>query len=306
MARQWIWIATATAIQPAVAYLNPTHARHQNTIHAFQTISTNNLPTASLQSHSVHPSMRPYSTSTPLAMSYNNNNNNNHDNNDNTSIWFTLKNAAKSTAKAVVPKALLPSRWFQTPEQARAALERKRVQDELHGGLSEILKDAPLPVRLMGKMMGSVVSSAMSVAAEQMAQQQHTVSDTLAQARKCIVHDIAVQSTFGTPIQVGTLPVSQSTSTSNINGNVRQQVELTVPVMGSSGASGMAQIRATEQGIQSIRVVDTTTGRSIHVSLTESSSSASSSSSYWKGNGDDTIIEAEIIDKDYNNDNKRP
>lgn len=209
--------------------------------------------------------------------------------NDNGSggVLSTIKNAAKSVAKSV-----LPSSWFQSEKEKQAAIERKRVKEEVSGGMSELLKDAPLPVRMMGKMMGPLVSSAMSTMAESMAEQQQTVQDYLTQATMYLETDESVIRVLGEPVQVGS-PFSQSSSTSSINGQTTTRVEIGFPVSGSR-SSGTAQLAATEAGIQ--RLVVQADGRQINVSLTSSKKRPKSSSG--RNAEDDDVIEAEIVEKD--------
>ena len=202
-------------------------------------------------------------------------------------VLDTIKNAAKSVAKSI-----LPSSWFQTEREKQRAIERQRVKDDVKGGLTELLKDAPLPVRMMGRMMGPLVSSAMSTMAESMAEQQKTVEETLSRANTFLQSDEDVTRLLGPNPQVGT-PLSQSSSTTSINGRTKTRIQIGFPVTGSR-ASGMAQLSATEAGIE--RIVVQVDGRQIDVNLTSSKRRKS-----FSGNGnddDDNIIEAEIIEKD--------
>ena len=203
-------------------------------------------------------------------------------------VLSTIKNAAKSVAKTI-----LPSSWFQTDKEKQQAIERKRYRDEVNGGIKELLKDAPLPIRMMGSMVGPLFSSAMSTMAESLAEQQKTVEDYMSQARLCLQTDEAVVRLLGDPIQVGS-PFSQSSSTSSINGQTTTRVEIGFPVSGSRG-SGVAQLSATEAGLQ--RLVLQAEGRQINVSLSSKPFQKFPRSKNDK-NDDDGIIEAEIIEKD--------
>jgi hypothetical protein len=217
-------------------------------------------------------------------MSYGNRNSNDRNNNDG-GFLSTITNAAKSAAKSI-----LPSSWFQSEKEKQAAMERKRVQKEVSGGIKEVLKDAPLPIRMMCSMFGPLVSSAMSTMAESLAEQQSVAEDYLSQARQFLQSDESVARLLGDSIQVGT-PFSQSSSSSSINGRTSTRIELGFPVQGSR-MSGTAQLSATEKGIQ--RIILQAQGRQIDVNL--------SSTPYdkLKGSrrGSDDIIEAEIIEKD--------
>ena len=74
---------------------------------------------------------------------------NDNSNKDEGGVLGGLKKAAKS---------ILPASWFQSEKEKKAAIERPRVKDEVSGGIKEMLKDAPLPIRMMGSMMGPLVS----------------------------------------------------------------------------------------------------------------------------------------------------
>eukprot|EP00977_Amphora_coffeiformis_P001867 scaffold360_cov192-Amphora_coffeaeformis.AAC.7 len=134
---------------------------------------------------------RPFSSTTIRRFSSRNNNNNNNNNSDG-GVLDKIKNAATSVAKSI-----LPTSWFQTEKEKQQAMERQRVKDEVKGGLTELLKDAPLPVRMMGKMMGPLVSSAMSTMAESMAEQQKSIEETLSQATMYLQSDEAVTRLLG-------------------------------------------------------------------------------------------------------------
>jgi len=232
---------------------------------------------------------RPFSSTTIRRFSSRNNNNNNNNNSDG-GVLDKIKNAATSVAKSI-----LPTSWFQTEKEKQQAMERQRVKDEVKGGLTELLKDAPLPVRMMGKMMGPLVSSAMSTMAESMAEQQKSIEETLSQATMYLQSDEAVTRLLGPDPQVGA-PFSQSSSTTSINGQTKTRLQIGFPVSGSR-SSGMAQLSATEAGIE--RIVLQVDGRQINVSLASSSSSRRKSFSGGSSkNDDDNIIEAEIIEKD--------
>lgn len=182
-------------------------------------------------------------------------------------------------------KSFLPATWFQSEEEKKAQLERKKVQDEISGGLAEILKDAPLPIRMLGKMVEPLLSSALSGMAETFAEQQAKVESLLNEARLYLEADDNVKNELGETVQIGT-PFSQSSSSSNINGKTMSRVELAFPVTGSR-SSGIAQLMSTGDGIQSLKLQ--TGGRVIDVNRTKRRRRMPTD--------DDNIIEAEIIDK---------
>ena len=197
-------------------------------------------------------------------------------------------------------KSLLPSSWFQSEEEKRAAIERQRVQDDLKGGLKELFKDAPLPVRMIGGMVAPLLTNVMSGLAETMAEQQEVVDDVLNEARQYLAADPAVAQMLGDGgIQVGT-PFSQSSSSTSINGQTTTQVQLAFPVTGSL-QSGVAQVVSANGKLQ--RLVLQVGGRTTAVSLSSKTPSARTFRNRGprSGSPDDDIIEAEIIEKDTKN-----
>lgn len=154
---------------------------------------------------------------------------------------------AASAAKSILPKS-----WFKTDEEKKAELARKRVKDEISGGLTEVLKDAPLAVRMMGKMIAPLASKLVSGLSETMKEQADRMEVLLDDARSLIVSDPAASDALGEPIVVGS-PFSQSSSTMNVNGRTTSRVQASFEVMGSK-SSGVATFGATEDGIGSLNV----------------------------------------------------
>lgn len=197
-------------------------------------------------------------------------------------------------------KKVLPS-WFQSEEEQKAALAKKQVKDNVKGGIQELLKDAPLPVRMMGGMVAPLLSSLASTVSESMAEQQRTIETVLEDAQAYMLGDDAALQALGEPLQVGA-PFSQSSSTTIINGQKTVNLVIGFPVEGSCG-SGMAQAQATDQGINRL-TLQVNGGQQINVSLMKRGSASSSSridgkaERMFPSDDDDTIIEAEIIEKD--------
>ena len=205
-------------------------------------------------------------------------------------IVSSIGNAAKS---------ILPKSWFQSKEEKEAKLRQKQMKDDMAGSINEMFKDAPLGIRMMGKMVAPLISSVASTVAEGLAEQQKTTAQVLEDATRYMVNDPDVLSALGgEPIRVGA-PFSQSSSTTSINGQTQTRIELGVPVSGRSG-DGMAQISSTQDGISRIQVQ--AMGRVLNVDLTKSAGGGSSTTKKTAGrfngnSGDDNIIEAEIIEK---------
>jgi hypothetical protein len=161
-----------------------------------------------------------------------------------------------------------------------------------------MLKDAPLPVRMIGSMIAPLMSTVMAGLAESMAEQQATIEAVLKDARSYLTADAGVASTIGSGIQFGQ-PQSQSASTTSINGQSTSRIELALPVTGSLG-TGTVRLSAANGKIEKLQVE--ANGRVISVDLSSKGGpgrrrSAFSGGSSRSSSGDD-IIEAEIIEKD--------
>jgi Cytochrome oxidase complex assembly protein 1 len=193
-------------------------------------------------------------------------------------------------------KNLLPKNLFGNEEEKNKLARKKEYRDEVSGGLEAMLKDAPLGVRMMGKLITPLVSSLASNLADAMAEQQRTTEGIMDDARAYLKGDPSVSALLGEAIQLGA-PFSQSTSSSSINGQTQTRVELAMPVQGSRG-SGTVRLLATQDGIAQLQL--DASGRRLDVKLTRRGSASSSfgRSSPSRINGDDNIIEAEVIEKD--------
>ena len=198
-----------------------------------------------------------------------------------------------------VAKSILPKKWFQSEEEQKAELARQQVKDNVSGGIKELLKDAPLPVRMMGSLVSPLLSRVASDLQEGMAEQQRTVENVLDDARAYLLGDEVALQALGEPIQLGA-PFSQSSSTSIINGQKSVNIALQFPVEGSRG-SGVAQARANENGIS--QLVLQVNGRQINVSLSRrgSPSGRVGRNHRTTSRNDDDIIEAEIIEENKKN-----
>ena len=184
----------------------------------------------------------------------------------------------------------------QSEEEEKKELARQKVKDNISGGIKELLKDAPLPVKMFGSVMAPLLSKAASSLGESIAEQENAIERILDDSREYILRDdVALRALGGAPVQIGA-PFSQSSSTMVINGQKTVNIALSFPVEGGS-RSGMAQARATDQGINNL--ILEVEGKQIKVSLTKQSSPSGSSSRLGKNHldDDDNIIEAEVIEK---------
>eukprot|EP00984_Skeletonema_dohrnii_P010564 scaffold4119_cov127-Skeletonema_dohrnii-CCMP3373.AAC.3 len=220
--------------------------------------------------------------STRLFFSMRNNNNNNEDDD-----WKTLKKAGGNILKKAGSKIKSIIPFGSKTEEEKLAKQRKA---EIKGGINTMLKDMPLPVRLMGRMVAPMLSKA----ADQIAEQSRQAEDMMEEARVRIVNDPAVKSKLGEPVQVGQ-PFSQSSSTMVINGKSSARINMSFQVGGPYG-NGVATMESADGEI--VNLVVNVNGMNINVGGSGgykfgSSSPSSSSSSSKKGD----IIEAEIIKK---------
>ena len=189
-------------------------------------------------------------------------------------------------------KSALPTKWFGSDEEKQKLQRRQEMKDQVTGGLDQVFKDAPLPIKMMGKVVGPLMGNLMSTLAETVADQQRTMEALLEEAQGYLIADPVVVDTLGEGIRLGT-PFSQSSSTTSINGKTQSRVELALPVSGNR-ASGVAKLLATQDGISQILVE--AGGRAINVSLTFSQRGPGFSS-FSSPSNNDNVIEAQIIDK---------
>lgn len=222
------------------------------------------------------------------------NNNNNNENSD----WETFKRAgANLLAKgAEKVKSLLPFGGSnKSDEEKRADIIKKERKEEITGGINTLLKDLPLPIRMMGRM----VTPLLARAADEIAEQSQQAQDVFEEARLRLVNDPYIAESLGTPIQVGQ-PFSQSSSTVVINGQRSATVRASFPVAGTRG-SGIATLESNNGDIRSLTV--NVNGRTISVGSSRRGGGSGGIGGMYNSNKsttntkDDNIIEAEIIEK---------
>lgn len=202
------------------------------------------------------------------------------------------ENVLKRIAKKVLPKSMLPKSMTQTPQEKKQAIERKLQKKSIEGGLSKLLQDFPLPIRMMGKM----ITPMLSTMASQMQEQSQLLEDVLDASRARIVNSAEVQQALGEPIVVK-LPFRQSSSSMSVNGKNKSVVQVSFEVVGSRGySSAIADLVAENGSIQRL-TVNVSGGRSIDLTNASSSSSYSKRSSPKFGKND--IIDADVIDAEF-------
>jgi len=252
---------------------------------AIRTITIATLTSSTVKAFTFVPRTRilsPHCASAVRLYSSSNSNNNNNNNN----VFEKLKDTAKG---------FLPRNWGKS----KGEIERRdKVRNEVSGGISELFKDAPLPVRLMGSMIAPIVSTMASGLAESMKAQAREMEDLLDDARRYIVRDEAASRLLGDTIDVQA-PFSQSSSSMSVNGKMSSRVQASFPVSGSRG-SGVATMMATEEGIQSLSLK--VGMRTVDVSLTSvggGSGGWSSGTSSSPGLGKNTVNKGNVIDVEF-------
>jgi len=183
-------------------------------------------------------------------------------------------------------KKILPKTWTQSEEERRVEIERKKRAVDTNNAISSLFQDAPLPVRLMARLSLPLFSRLLGDAFELMSEQQGVVDSIQAEAKELILGDPNARSLLGSgPLEVG-FPLSQSSSSSSINGVSSSVVQLTLPVRGSA-KDGVAQVVSRNGRMQEILLE--AGGYSINVSIGAKERERRPPSG---------VIEAEIIEKD--------
>jgi len=207
-----------------------------------------------------------------------------------------------NTAKSKI-KSFLPSFLRQDDKRTREA-EIVKKRNDLSSGIDSLLKDAPLPVRLMGKMISPIIGQVAGTMVEAMEEQSRLVGDMMEDARNLIIQDDSVVRELGTQIEVGT-PFNQSSSSMSVNGQTKSSVQAQFEVQGSTGRRGIATISQENGRIISLNL--NINGRTISIDVNRrggvvggtSSSSRQSSGSVGKNRNfnEGDFIDVEFIDK---------
>ncbi len=184
--------------------------------------------------------------------------------------------------------------------------KKEQAKQDVSSSIDTVLKDAPLGVRMMGKLIKPLVSSMAGNIAQAMEEQSRQMSDLLGDARGLIVQDNRALDNLGEPIEMGS-PFSQSSSTMSVNGKTRSSIQASFEVRGSRG-SGVATMSATDGQIDQLSL--NVNGRNLSISTSPTSSSWSSASVASEGKSsrgigknsrmNDDIIDAEFVDKTVN------
>lgn len=196
--------------------------------------------------------------------------------------WETFKRSGGNLLKkgADKLKSLMP--FSKSEEEKRAAIVKKETKNQI----KSMLKDLPLPIRMIGRMVAPLLAQA----AGEIVEQSKQAENLLEEARICLANDPILAEMLGEPLQVGQ-PFSQSSSTTVINGESSTRLQARFEVAGTNGTVGIATMEANDGEIRSLTV--NVNGRIISVSSRRGGGVFGKSSS----KKDDNIIEAEIIEK---------
>lgn len=230
-------------------------------------------------------SQRGSTTATRLYSGLSNRRNNNKDDDDEEDSLF------RKLAKQVLPKSLVP----KSAAEKRRERERRERLDSVDAGLSTLLKDAPLPLRLMGKLVSPLLGNL----AEQIQEQSRGANDVLNEARTILQNSPRARELLGNDeVDVGP-PFAQSSSSSSINGQTSSVVRASFQVRSGNNA-GTATVMAKNGVIETLqlsvggRTVDIDTGSAADVYGANSSSRSTGTKT--KFNKDD-VIDAEFVEK---------
>ena len=98
---------------------------------------------------------------------------------DDESDWEAFKKAGGNLVKRGADKVRSYLPFLKSKDEKRSDIIKKERKGEITGGINEMLKDMPLPVRILGR----IVSPLLAKAAEQMAEQSRQAQDVLEEAR---------------------------------------------------------------------------------------------------------------------------
>jgi hypothetical protein len=125
------------------------------------------------------------------------------------------------------PRCFSWLKWFWVAHLPRPA------EDAFGGGLVG---------GLMGRAVGSMLRSAMGALGEQLREAQEQVADVQDRAASAIQASSRLRQRMGGEVRVGPA-MSQSSSTSIINGQMSRNVTLIMPVVGPGGKTAQARAR---------------------------------------------------------------
>lgn len=186
----------------------------------------------------IHHVRKPYSS---RIYSSSGNNNNDEDESNGGSLSYTDK--AKSKVKS----------FFPFLKKDKKIDQSELAKNNISTGIDTMLKDAPLAVRLMGKVISPIIGKLAGTMAETMQEQSRQLDDCLDDARNFIIMDGLAARELGEPVVVGR-PFNQSSSSMSMNGQTKSNVQAQFEVQGSMG-TGIASMNASDGKISTLNVV---------------------------------------------------
>jgi len=141
-----------------------------------------------------------------------------------------------------------------------------------------MLKDAPLGLRLMGKIVSPIIGKVAGTMAKAMEEQTRQLDDCLEDARNFIIQDVSAVRELGEPVTVGQ-PFNQSSSSMSMNGETKSNLQAQFEVRGIMG-NGIATMSASNGKISSLNVVVNDKNYSINVDGRKSKTDGGTGS--WK------------------------
>ena len=159
-------------------------------------------------------------------------NNNDNNNNDDDSII----NKAFTGIK----------RFFKQDEES---LNKKEKQKQIDNLLDNAFKNTPLATGLLGMVTKTMVKGLGSLVIDTIQNSQQQQNEIFLQIENIIRNDKIASREVGTTPDIGS-PLSSSSS-SNINGNIKNQMSLIVPIIGINNTTWQASVTASSSGSSS-------------------------------------------------------
>jgi len=137
------------------------------------------------------------------------------------------------------------AKWFGGDKKK----EEKSAGGELVAGIDALLKDAPLPVKMLGGMMKPLVQGM----GQMIAESANDAGELQDAALRALRMDSRAVAALGRDISSGGV-FSTSSSSSSINGRTQKRIQLSFSVLGSGGQQGMATVLGTASDGSAIRI----------------------------------------------------
>jgi hypothetical protein len=192
-------------------------------------------------------------------------------------------------------KSVIP--FLKNDKQKKAELARRQSASRVSSEIDRMFQDAPLGLRMVGKMISPLISSLAGGLMEAAREQTRQMDELLNQCENIIASDLIARQELGEMIDMGR-PFSQSSSTVSVNGVTRKQIEARFQVRGNRGG-GIATLYASERGIENL--ILNVNGRNININssgpVSVQTEKTKASLGKNKRFGKDDIIDAELVEK---------